>query len=66
LKINYQYVLLGIVGAIADGPTAALVATSAGWKSLVGVAVVLGVIGGLLGNYAGIGVAYGIKAVLGL
>ncbi|OJT90309.1 beta-carotene 15,15'-monooxygenase [Clostridioides difficile] len=56
LKIKYQYVILSIVGAIADGPTSALVAASAKWNSLVSVAVVMGVIGGVLGNYAGISV----------
>ncbi|HSH35504.1 DUF819 domain-containing protein [Schnuerera sp.] len=65
-KIRYQYVLLGIIAAIGDGPTSALVASSANWNSLVSVAVVMGVIGGLLGNYAGISVAYAIKAVLGM
>ncbi|MBG0061100.1 DUF819 domain-containing protein [Clostridioides difficile] len=66
LKIKYQYVILFIVGAIADGPTSALVAASAKWNSLVSVAVVMGVIGGVLGNYAGISVAYAIKMSLGL
>lgn len=64
LKIKYQYVILSIVGAIADGPTSALVAASAKWNSLVSVAVVMGVIGGVLGNYAGISVAYAIKMSL--
>lgn len=66
LKIKYQYVILSIVGAIADGPTSALVAASAKWNSLVSVAGVMGVIGGVLGNYAGISVAYAIKMSLGL
>ncbi|HBG7262607.1 TPA: DUF819 family protein [Clostridioides difficile] len=66
LKIKYQYVILSIVGAIADGPTSALVAASAKWNSIVSVAVVMGVIGGVLGNYAGISVAYAIKMSLGL
>ncbi|CCL21495.1 DUF819 family protein [Clostridioides difficile] len=66
LKIKYQYVILSIVGAIADGPTSALVAASAKWNSLVSVAVVMGVIGGVLGNYAGISVAYAINMSLGL
>ncbi|HGS9116247.1 TPA: DUF819 domain-containing protein [Clostridioides difficile] len=66
LKIKYQYVILSIVGAIADGPISALVAASAKWNSLVSVAVVMGVIGGVLGNYAGISVAYAIKMSLGL
>src|SRR5699024_11942838 len=37
LKIRYEYVLLGIVGAIADGTTSSLVASGARWKSLVSV-----------------------------
>ncbi|MGJ0848568.1 DUF819 domain-containing protein [Tissierella praeacuta] len=65
-KIRYQYVLLGIIASIGDGPTSALVASSANWNSLVSAAIVMGVIGGLLGNYAGISVAYAIKAVLGM
>ncbi len=65
-KIKYQYVILGMSAAIADGPTAALIAASAGWESLVSISVIMGVIGGLLGNYLGISVAYAIKAVLGM
>ncbi|HBF7233798.1 TPA: DUF819 family protein [Clostridioides difficile] len=64
--LKIKYVILSIVGAIADGPTSALVAASAKWNSLVSVAVVMGVIGGVLGNYAGISVAYAIKMSLGL
>ncbi len=65
-KIKYQYVLLSIVAAIADGTTAALIATSAEWKSLVGISIILGLIGNLMGNYVGMAVAYAIKAVLGM
>ena len=57
-KIRYEYVLLGIVGAIADGSTAALVASGAKWKSLISVGLLMGVIGGICGNYAGIAVDY--------
>lgn len=65
LKVRYEYVLLSITGAIADGSTAALVASGARWKSLVGIGLLMGVIGGVCGNYIGIGVAYAIKAILG-
>ena len=64
-KIEYQYVIISIVAAIADGPTSALVAASANWRSLVSLSVVLGVIGMVLGNYIGIGVAYFIKFLIG-
>ncbi len=62
----YEYVILGITGAIADGPTASLVASSASWNRLISIGLLMGVIGGMCGNYAGIMVAYIIKAVLGL
>lgn len=65
LKIKYEYVLLGITGAIADGTTAALVASSAKWKALINVGLLMGILGGVCGNYVGIGVAYLIKAILG-
>ena len=35
--------LLGIVGAIADGTTSSLVASGARWKSLVSVGMLMGV-----------------------
>lgn len=65
MKIKYEYVVLGITGAIADGMTAALVATSAKWKSLIGVGLLMGVVGGMCGNYFGIGVAYLIRMLIG-
>lgn len=64
-KIKYEYVLLSIVGAIADGPTAALIASSAQWKTLINVGLLMGVLGGACGNYAGIMVAYLIKSCIG-
>lgn len=66
LKIKYEYVILGITGAIADGTTAALVASGARWKTLINVGLLMGIIGGVCGNYVGIGVAYLIKMILGL
>lgn len=65
-KVRYEYVLLSIVAAISDGPTAALVASSAQWKSLINIGLLMGVVAGACGNYAGITVAYLIKGVLGM
>ena len=57
--------LLSIVGCIADGPTAALVASSAQWKILINIGLLMGVLAGALGNYVGISVAYAIRAIVG-
>lgn len=65
-KIKYEYVVLSIAGCIADGPTAALVASGAQWKSLINIGLIMGVVAGACGNYLGISVAYAIKAILGL
>lgn len=65
LKIKYEYVLLGIVGAIADGPTSALVASGAKWKKLISIGLLMGIIGGVCGNYFGIAVAYLVRMVTG-
>lgn len=64
-KVPYEYVILGITGAIADGTTASLVASSAKWNKLVSVGLIMGVIGGICGNYVGIMVAYIIKMIIG-
>lgn len=65
LKIKSEYVLLGLVGAIADGTTSALVASGARWKSLVNVGLLMGIIGAVCGNYCGIAVAYVVKMIIG-
>lgn len=65
-KLNYEYVVLSIVASISDGTTASLVATSANWKSLVSVAIVMGALCSCLGNYVGISVAYAIRGFLGM
>lgn len=65
LKIKSEYVLLGLVGAIADGTTSALVASGARWKSLVNVGLLMGIIGAVCGNYCGIAVAYIVKMIIG-
>ena len=65
LKIRYEYVLLGIVGAIADGTTSALVACGAKWKSLISIGMLMGIIGAVCGNYVGIAVAYIIRSIVG-
>lgn len=65
LKIEYQYVLTSIVAAIADPSSAAMVAATAGWRSLVSIGVVLGIIGTVMGNYLGVAIAYLIKMLIG-
>lgn len=65
LKVRFEYVLLSIVGCISDGPTAALIASSAQWKTLINIGLLMGVLAGALGNYVGIGVAYAIRAFIG-
>lgn len=64
-KINYEYVVISIVAAIGDGMTAAILAVSAGWESLVSIAIVLGLIGAVLGNYIGIPLAFFLKSLIG-
>jgi uncharacterized membrane protein len=64
-KVKYEYMALAITGALADGPTAALVAAGGGWKNLVGVGLLMGLIGGVSGNYVGIAIAYIVKALIG-
>lgn len=64
-KVKYEYVLLGIVGAVADGTTAALVASGAKWKSLISIGLLMGIIGGVCGNYFGIAVAYIVRMIIG-
>ena len=65
LKIKSEYVLLGLVGAIADGPTSALVASGARWKSLINIGLLMGILGGVCGNYCGIAVAYIVRMIIG-
>lgn len=64
-KIKIQYVLISVVAAIGDGPSAALVAGSGGWKSLMSIAIVLGAMGAALGNYVGIGLAHLLRVITG-
>ncbi|MDU2640433.1 MAG: DUF819 family protein, partial [Finegoldia magna] len=66
LKIKYEYVILSMVGCIVDGPTSALTAGGANWKSLINVGLIMGIIAGALGNYVGIFVAYTVKFICGL
>lgn len=65
-KIEYEYVLLSMVGCIVDGPTSALTAAGAQWKSLINIGLIMGVIAGATGNYVGIFVSYAVKAICGL
>lgn len=65
-KIKYQYVLVAAQSAIGSSSSSTVLAAQAGWENLISVAVVLGVLGNALGNYAGFGVAYIVKMMLGL
>ncbi|RDY27887.1 DUF819 family protein [Romboutsia weinsteinii] len=65
-KLKYEYVVLSIVAAVADGTTASLVAASANWKSIVSIAIVMGALCSCLGNYLGVSVAYLIKGIVGI
>ncbi|WP_094546842.1 DUF819 domain-containing protein [Petroclostridium xylanilyticum] len=65
-KIKYQYVGISIMASIADGTTAALMAASGKWESLISIAVVLGIIGNAVGNYVGITIGYLIKGIIGM
>jgi uncharacterized membrane protein len=64
-KVKYEYMVISITGAIAEGTTAALVAAGGGWKNLVGAGILMGLIGAMAGNYLGIAVAYIVKALIG-
>lgn len=66
LKVKYEFVLLSIVAGIADGTTSAMVASGAGWKTLIQVGMVMGVLAGAMGNYVGIGIAYLVKGLCGV
>ena len=66
LKVKYEYVLLSMVGCIVDGPTAALTAGGAEWRSLINVGLIMGCIAGACGNYVGIFVSYAVRAICGL
>ena len=39
--------------------------SSAQWKILINIGLLMGVLAGALGNYVGIGVAYAIRAIIG-
>ncbi|MCR8968846.1 DUF819 domain-containing protein [Facklamia sp. 7083-14-GEN3] len=64
-KVEYEYMILSIVGCIVDGPTASLTAAGANWKSLINVGLIMGVLAGAAGNYVGIAVAYLTKFLIG-
>ncbi len=65
-KIKYQYVLLSMQAAVGSSVSATVLAAASGWESLVGVAVVMGLIGNAIGNYLGLFVAHALRLVLGL
>ena len=65
MKIKYEYALVSITAGVAEGTSAAMVASNGGWMSVVTIGVVLGALGAALGNYFGLGVAYLVKAIIG-
>ena len=65
-KIPYQYAVVAFVSMIADGTTAAIIAATNNWKSLVQVGIMLGVAGGIAGNYLGIALALLVKHLTGM
>ena len=66
LKVKFEYVLLSAVACISDGPTAALIASSAQWKTMITTGLLMGVLAGAMGNYLGIAVAYAIRGIIGV
>ena len=44
LKVKFEYVLLSAVACISDGPTAALIASSAQWKTMITTGLLMGVL----------------------
>lgn len=65
MKIKYEYAIVSITAGIAEGTSAAMVASNGGWMSIVSVGVMLGAVGAVLGNYCGIGVAYLVRFITG-
>ena len=65
LKVPYQYVLTSVMAGIWDGPSAAMLAISAGWKSIVPVSMIMGTLGAAAGNYLGILTAFAVRAIIG-
>lgn len=65
MKIPYQYVLTSVMAGIWDGPSAAMLAISAGWKSIVPVSMIMGTLGAAVGNYLGIMTAFLVRAIIG-
>jgi len=60
-KIRYQYALIPFVAMIADGVTSAIIAATNNWKPLIQLAILLGIVGGVAGNYAGIALGLVVK-----
>ena len=65
MKVPYQYVLTSVMAGIWDGPSAAMLAISAGWKSIVPVSMIMGTLGAAVGNYLGIMCSLAMRAIIG-
>ena len=53
------------VAGIWDGPSAAMLAISAGWKCIVPVSMIMGTLGAAIGNYLGIMCSLAMRAIIG-
>lgn len=58
LKVPYEYTLIALMAGTADGSTAGILASTAGWQKLVPVGILIGIVSALLGNYAALIGAY--------
>ncbi|MCG9628426.1 DUF819 family protein, partial [Vibrio mediterranei] len=58
IKIPLEYLVIAYVASIADGTTSAVVAASNQWRSLISLAILLGMIGATIGSYIGIAIAW--------
>ena len=65
MKVPYQYVLTSVMAGIWDGPSAAMLAISAGWKCIVPVSMIMGTLGAACGNYLGIMCSLAMRAIIG-
>lgn len=65
LKIEIETLSVASQTCVGEPSTALALAVSKGWRSLVTPAVLIGVMGYAVGNYAGVGMAYLLQAITG-
>lgn len=56
LKLNYGELVIGSIAGITGPPVAAAIAILMGWRNLVVPGVLTGILGYVIGNFAGIGI----------